>query len=269
MHKVTMTFDFKHTADNAAVHKVWALVAAYLGSGQLVGDQWVTRTMGGKSLCVTGVAHERSAFLPQYQSKDARKALAELKPLIRKRVRIEWERFAEDALTCDCRKPGRLLFSPDVVLGASPFRCLDCRGRRPMYRLGRGADSWSVRGLARQWDGFYWTWMDSGQTEALAWQQLADPSSELGRMVRKRLRELEKKVRIPVYYDLLAYYVSKSGDCPETTQCPGCGSTWEMEKGSGMTCARCRLFSYLPFDGQPPDWWRPLPRHRRAGRRSP
>ncbi|HZE99810.1 MAG TPA: DUF2310 family Zn-ribbon-containing protein [Planctomycetota bacterium] len=266
MYKITMTFKLKKPADSDAVHDVWRVLSEYSASGQLLGDYLVTRDSSGKSIRVTGVAHERSAFSQRYGSRDLGKALTRLKRRLRAPVRRDWERFAEDPKTCDCAKPSRLLFSPHLQLEASPFRCLDCRGRRPEYRLRNRVRTDSCRNLARQCHGFYWIWMDSGETEALAWRQLADPESEMSRMVKKQLRDLEKRIGIPVYYDLPAHYVSKLEDSPETRPCPGCGRPWTVESDPALTCVRCRLFSYTPVDGRPPGWWRPLPRHRRATR---
>ena len=263
MYKVTLTYVLKKRVDDNAIQKVWSLVAAYSQSGQLVGMQWVTIGDSPIEIRATGLAHERSALLRRFESKLAKGARADLAPLLRRRATVEWERFAEDSKTCTCRRPRGLVFTPDVLSEGSPFRCLDCRGRRPPYRIGKSRDYFHLRNLSRQWIGFYWTWMDSGATEELAWGQLAEPKSDFVRMARKEVKDLERQIGVPVYYDLLTHYLSRLEEAPESTICPGCGRRWNQDLITDrLICERCRLFSYVPVDGQPPSWWRPLPRHR-------
>jgi predicted nucleic acid-binding Zn ribbon protein len=264
MYKVTITYVLKKRADAEAINKVWSIVAAYLRAGQLVGDQWVT--LGGRPNIIraTGVAHEQSAFSPRFVSPEARSYLKELAPFLRGTPKMEWEQFAEDSKTCRCAKPPGFIFAPEVWNGASPLQCLKCRGRCPMYLVVPRSDRGELRSLSRQWVGFYWTWMDSGATEALAWNQLADPESEFSRMAREELKGLEKEIRLPIYHDLLTKYASRADDPPEETTCPGCGRSWDEYLVDGRAlCVNCRLSYYNPDDRDAPDWWKPLPRHRR------
>jgi predicted nucleic acid-binding Zn ribbon protein len=266
MFKVTLTYLLKKPADNDAIQKVWSVVAGYSRKGQLVGEVLVTLGPVSRSLCVTGMVHERSSLSRKYESRETRNALAELSPFLRKRPTLDRERLAEDGGTCTCTRSTALVFAPEVILGASPLRCLDCWDRRPLYRLrSRSADE-DLRELARQWISFYWMFMDSGSTEALAWRQLADPESIFSRMTRKRLKGFEKKLGIPVYFELYTHYISRSPDPPEVRICPGCGRRWSRLDEKWRTCARCRLVSHLPNERDLPDWWRPLPRHRSAKR---
>lgn len=265
MYKVTLSYVLRKRVDEDAIQKVWRVIAAYSQTGQLVGMQWVTLGRSPFELRATGLAHERSALSRRFDGKWVKEGRADLAPLLRRRATVEWERFAEDSTTCSCRRPGGLIFTPDVLSEGSAFRCLDCRGRRPPYRIGKPSNYFGLRNLSRQWIGFYWTWMDSGATEELAWRQLADPRSEFARMAKRQVQDLERRIRVPVYYDLLTHYLSRLEDAPEATICPGCGRRWNQELiRDRLLCERCRLFSYVPVDGQPPRWWRPLPRHQKV-----
>jgi predicted nucleic acid-binding Zn ribbon protein len=264
MYRVTLTYVLKKRVDDDAIKKVWSVIGLFSQSGQLVGRQWVTLGRSPFELHATGLAHERSALSRRFDDRLVKNARAEISPLLRRTVNVEWERFAEDIPTCKCRRPGGLIFTPDVLAEGSPFRCMDCRRRRPPYRLGRPVDYYHVRQLSERWIGFYWAWMDSGATEALAWRVLADPRSDFVRMSREQIGELETLLGIPVYYDLLTHYLSRLESAPEATRCPGCGRRWNQERMSNrLLCEPCRLFSYVPVDADPPSWWRPLPRHRR------
>ena len=275
MYKVTLIYVLRRRADDDAIQKVWSVIAAYSQSGQLVGRQWVTLGRSPFEIRATGLAHERSAFSRRFDSNLVKDARADLAPLLRRRATTEWERFAEDSNTCRCRTPGALIFTPDILDEGSPFCCMDCGGRRPPYRVGKHLNYFDLRQLSERWIAFYWTWMDSSSTENLGWRQLADPKSEFVQRARKEVEDVERRIGVPVYFDLLTHYRSRLEGAPESTICPGCGRRWNQDLMiDRLICERCRLFSYVPVDGQPPSWWRPLPRHRivkpptRSGRES-
>src|SRR2546425_4458429 len=91
-------------------------------------------------------------------------------------------------------------------------------------------------------------WLLSGDLEARAYRQLADPRSELSTAGRESCSSIESATGKPTYYYLMRYYGRKSGE--EGRLCPLCGGRWavrgEDDTASrfspfGFRCERCRL----------------------------
>jgi predicted nucleic acid-binding Zn ribbon protein len=175
--------------------------------------------------------------------------------------------LVEPHKTCNCRRLGPVVFDPVAhpLAPASPLRCRFCAGRVPLFRFRsrQGADREFVRLLSAEtiWRGLHWAWVDSAETEALAWNQIADPDSELNRLIRRQVRSFEKQCSIKAYVLLATEYWTQGG--MERTVCSGCGRPWVGEEKNKLRCDRCHLITEISDDRHRPAWWRPLPRHRR------
>jgi predicted nucleic acid-binding Zn ribbon protein len=264
MYQVTIAYRFKDRHDNDAVQRLWSLSAAYHQSGQLVGDIWISERRG--RLLVTGVLHERDSLSPRNDSPAAVQARKALRRVLRSEPVISVAALLEGTKTCACSPVEEVEYhpAPHPLLPASPLVCRSCRGGVPLYRFQSRKDEirdWlDLLGSELIWRGLHWAWMDSAEMEALGWKQIADPESRLGRLIRGRLRELEKRRPITAYYRLQSEYWTRKGR--ERTICPGCGGRWNEESDDRLSCKPCRLASGISSDGLRPDWWRPLPRHR-------
>ncbi len=259
MFKVTIQVRTRVAAKDDAIHGLWTLAAAYHQSGQLVGDYLVSSRRGGMTL--TGVAQERSSLSPRNDTPMARDARKDLRRLLRFEPAISFEPLVEAPRTCECSPVPEINYSPQPhpLVSASPLQCRSCRAFVPMYRFGH--ECLELLSAETIWRGLHWAWMHSGETEALGWNQISDPDSDLSQMIRRRLRTFARRHRIRAYYQLASQYWTEKG--VERTLCPGCGRPWSSDSQQRLTCRRCYLTTRVSSDGQIPDWWRPLPRHRR------
>lgn len=259
MFKVTIQVRYRSAAKDQALDGLWSLSAAYHQSGQLVSGSLVSKHRGG--LTLTGVAQERSSLSPRNDSSMARDARKGLRRHLRTEPAISFEPLVEAPRTCGCSLVREVLFDPQPhpLVRTSPLRCRSCRGFVPLYRFGH--ECLQLLSAETIWRGLQWAWMDSAEAEALGWNQISDPDSDLSRLIRRRLRTFARRHRIRAYYHLASQYWTEKGI--ERTLCPGCGRPWSTDFQERLTCRRCSLTTGVSSDGQVPDWWRPLPRHRR------
>ncbi len=263
MFKVTIKLRYKAKRRARAVEAVWSLSAAYHQSGQLVGEKFVSSVRG--AFILTGIAQERSSLSSANDSSAVRDSWRDLRPLLLWKPRISWEPLVEPSPTCQCSEIKEIVFDPlpHPLTESSPLWCAGCRGWIPLYRFKGGAtEVLDLLSSARIWRGLHWAWMDSKEAEALGWWQIANPDSELSRLIRRRLRAFAKRHRVEAYYSLASQYCTSEGI--ERSICPGCGRRWANGWGQAeeLICRRCRLTTGVSSDGQLPVWWEPLPRHR-------
>ena len=92
-------------------------------------------------------------------------------------------------------------------------------------------------------------WLDSGELEKAAYEQMANPESELSKDGRKLCKLVEKSTRKPTFY-----YIHRYGDEVEPEdidKCPGCGQSWRtgiegVWHQFAYRCVACRLVSNAP-----------------------
>jgi hypothetical protein len=103
-------------------------------------------------------------------------------------------------------------------LGANPLYCMMCNGEVFPERLGfdirlaEAIASW--RFIHRS---LYWLWLESGEYDAWAAQQLADPQGEVHRAGRDVVRRLNETVR--AYY---WWFQDSDDDHAPANRCPLC-----------------------------------------------
>jgi predicted nucleic acid-binding Zn ribbon protein len=264
MFRVTIDLRFKTTAGEEAIRASWDLSAALHRSGQTVGDSFLA--FRGRGVSLVGVVHEKRSLSHRNDSRRSREAWNRIGRFLSGSPRSTFESLVESRRTCTCARVRIVIFDPvpHPLDPASPLECRACNGRVPLYRFLQGKDADTEYGglLSAEtvWRGFHWGWMDSAETEALGWHQIADPDSELNRLVRRRARSFAKRCGIKMYTRIQPEYWTENE--MERSTCPGCGHSWLLEEKDRLSCSRCLLVSRISNDRDRPEWWRPLPRHR-------
>lgn len=107
----------------------------------------------------------------------------------------------------------------------------------------------SYRALHLSGDGLAVHWNRPG--ERFANHQLSSVDSELSTDGRQLARQLEKKMRAPVYYYLSKHW-GRSDQAERKRRCPSCGKAWlrdePLHRIFDFQCRRCRLLSNVAFD---------------------
>ena len=96
-------------------------------------------------------------------------------------------------------------------------------------------------------------WIDSGDLEMAAYEQLASPRSALSTKGRDLARVVESATGLPTYSYLMRYRGRHRAE--EDRRCPECKKPWRSEGGTGrflgvadfhFRCDGCRLLTNLP-----------------------
>lgn len=167
------------------------------------------------------------------------KAMSIQKP----QLRLIQENDDGDA-ACSCDASSSLMLFTTHLATTSPIDCMDCKRPIPLYRLphlNQEDEHWTLR----QWENQYKTldqlYMNSWWGERMAYHQLSNPRSGFINDSRKVARELEKKVKKPVYVFLLHVYQQWGETCPR------CNRDWIWNNTPSplfhFKCDYCRLVS--------------------------
>ena len=124
---------------------------------------------------------------------------------------------ANELCTCPGTPPLKLMFA----LSYNPIHCMDCNLEVPPERLDLKSDLVEAVANWRQiHDALDHLWLDSGEYENWAWQQLLDISSSTNRRGRAVQQVLSATIRRCYYW----YPQDQSADdYTPITHCPACG----------------------------------------------
>ncbi len=232
-----------------------AVAEAYLGSmlknGQICGD-YVKGWSEGILLCYARLSH-RDAAQHRYLSQWGQKHMAAA--TLQFGCEPEWEIIDDDV---SVRVPtlktadSVYLFTHAMTVD-SPLRHGERGTPLPLHhvplndRLRENIFFWQ-RSFVRH-DGL---WLDGDALEFSAYQQLADPFSDLSKAGREVCREVEAAIGKPAYYYLVRHW---GQSVPESQQpCPACGQPWLADDSPmpsrepfpkfHFRCVPCRIVSH-------------------------
>lgn len=143
---------------------------------------------------------------------------------------------------------------PPVVLrprlGPNPLACLRCNAEAPPERIGLSeslADE--IAGFRDFHGAFDHLWLDSGEFEAFAAAELANPTSVVN---RRGLQLVERLARVhEAYY---GWFQDGTAEPPAVFEdCPACGRSLETYAGRfpRKLCRGCRIALYDQTAGTP------------------
>ena len=160
----------------------------------------------------------------------------------------------ESRAPCGCRKQPFLILFTTFLNAEPPLRCGACFGPIALYKVPFTTAVDAHRDVL-QWEETYQA-MDSlfigtGPGERFAHAQLSRFDSELSADGRELARNLERRVRVPVYYYLSKYF-GRSDQAERKRKCPSCGKSWlrkePLHRIFDFQCQRCRLLSNVAFE---------------------
>ncbi len=139
----------------------------------------------------------------------------------------------DEICVCDEQYPVVLCHA----LSSNPIRCINCNKELSPERLEPTAEMVEVVVSWRQfYSCFYWLWLDSGEFEEWAYQQLSNPRSPVNQR-SYRVCQVLSTLR-PCYY----WYFQDTGadDFESLSHCPNCGGnlTRLFER---LVCEACQI----------------------------
>jgi predicted nucleic acid-binding Zn ribbon protein len=240
--------------DEKAFEKVQECLAAFLHNGQIAGEPRLIAQVDGGYLVVASLP-EAGALSERFANKWVRRSLRELASVgVARPVVTQLGPNPESRQPCRCRKRPFLILFTTFMHGESPVRCGRCFNPIPLYRLPATSEAGNYQDVLWWQDtyqAFDWIFIGSGPGERFAHEQLSRFDSELSADGRELARELEKKVRVPVYYCLSKHF-GRSDRAERKRKCPSCGKNWRRDEPLNrifdFQCRRCRLLSNVAFD---------------------
>jgi hypothetical protein len=248
--RVTFCPEFEHEeAELVASAEAW--LGTLLKNGQICGN-WVTGWSEGVYTAYVRLSHRRAAE-GRYLSEWGRQNLA---TVVRQfGAEPAWEILDDEA---DARHPSwksaksLYLFTHFLHVGSPVFH--GNRGTSlplqllPVHeRLREEIFDWSQS--CRYHDRIF---LESGALELAAYDQLANPASELMIKGRELAKRLEAKAKKPVYVYLLRHWGHPEKE--DNRPCPVCGDAWQASDSAmpskepfyrfHFRCENCRLVSH-------------------------
>ena len=137
---------------------------------------------------------------------------------------------------CDC--PGEPVVKLLSALSSNPFRCVRCNREARLQRLAYGEELYE---RVHQWNqvycSVYYLWIDSGDYEQWALQQLEDIASYVNRLALELLETLNAHHR--TYFEFFQRVHDE--DWTPTTICPRCTSPLTASSANSQACERCSI----------------------------
>jgi predicted nucleic acid-binding Zn ribbon protein len=254
MNTVQLFFTARNPKDDEVREKVQIYLAALLHNGQIVGDHTPLALLTDGVL-VTASLPETDALSERFGNKWVRKRLRELAAAGIGRPKVtDLGLDPESRAPCRCRKRPFLILFTTAMDTEPPLRCGACFGPIALYKLpptSDAADHQNVLWWRDTYQAMDWLFLGSGPGERFAHGQLSRLDSELSTDGRALARELEKRVRVPVYYYLSKYF-GRSDRSERKRKCPSCRKAWlrqePLHRNFDFQCERCRLLSNVAFD---------------------
>jgi predicted nucleic acid-binding Zn ribbon protein len=255
MDTAQLFFRVRRSSNEAEVlDKVQGYLAALLHNGQIVGKYTpMARTTSG--FLVNTSLPETDALAVRFANKWVRKGLRELAAVGVDRPAVtHLGTDPESGGACRCRKRPFLILFTTLLNAEPPLRCGACFGSVALYKVPATNGAENHQDLL-WWQDTYqaldWLFIGSGPGERFAHDQLSRFDSELSTNGRELGRELEKKVRAPVYYYLSKHF-GRSDQVERKRTCPSCTRAWlckePLHRIFDFQCRRCRLLSNVAFD---------------------
>ena len=209
------------------------------------------------SLSRKGTTVRLLAILPEKCSLESRCHDAQGKAALRQALKLTTgtavEKLTGEAQdtspSCSCKQCPSVHLFTHLFDDSTPLACGTCRRAIPFYRL-RGLSRASRDGLLR-WQWAYQACDDlfihSGFGERWAYRQLSEFRSGLTVDGLELRSQLERELKLPVYYFLHRYY-RRSEVIERKRRCPGCGGEWLLPEPEGcfdFRCEHCRLLSCM------------------------
>jgi predicted nucleic acid-binding Zn ribbon protein len=147
----------------------------------------------------------------------------------------------DDSELCKCSQRSLKMMQ---TLGYNPIHCMDCNREVPPERL--GLEERHIQALAHWrhiYDAIDRLWLDSGDYEAWACAQLADPNSGVNQMGRRVCKELQEVSRF--------YYYCFQNEPEESEEpvrvCPICEGDLEdyPSRIPQQVCQECSLVFFV------------------------
>ncbi len=230
----------------------WPLIGELIKCGQ-VGDSG-DLVIQGSIVKYLGACPEKVSLSPRFHSKWAARSYARvLKHSLRPPSWKILGCLVHAGANCTCARRSDLILSENFLSIASPITCGKCGLHVPLYRLRSltmdeqlGVQLWNQ--AYRHSDALF---IGSGVGERFGYQQTASFSSPLSQDGCKVCRQLELRLKVPVYYYLNKYYgVSEKAE--RKRRCPRCRANWLLSKPwlnrYHFKCKRCRLISNIAWD---------------------
>jgi predicted nucleic acid-binding Zn ribbon protein len=240
--------------DEEVLDKVQSYLAALLHNGQIVGDHPPMAKVSGGYL-VTASLPETDALADRFANKWVRKRLRELTAVGVDRPKVtRLGTDPESRAPCSCRKRPFLILFTTFINAEPPLRCGACFGPIALYKVPATNEAENHQDLL-WWQDTYqamdWLFIGTGPGERFAHDQLSRFDSELSTDGRELAKELQRKVRVPVYYYLSKHF-GRSDQAERKRTCPSCGKAWlrkePLHRIFDFECQRCRLLSNVAFD---------------------
>ncbi len=233
--------------------KVQSYLAALSHNGQIIGEGTVAKVNGG--YLVTASLPESDALADRFANKWVRSRLRDLAAAGVARPKVTRLGIDPDSRApCRCQKQPFLILFTTCIHAEPPLRCGACFGPVALYKVPAtdGVESYQdVLGWEDTYSAMDWLFIGTGPGELFAHQQLSLLDSELSADGRELARNLESKVRVPVYYYLSKYF-GRSDRAERKRKCPSCGKPWlrdePLHRIFDFQCERCRLLSNVAFD---------------------
>jgi predicted nucleic acid-binding Zn ribbon protein len=227
-------------------------LASLLHNGQIYGD-YLLAWSNAQLVCYTRIERPDS-LASHYHSKWG---VSELNKIIEAFGRDPEWRIIDDEVPSsfpDWRSSSSFYLRTHVSLIGSPLCCGDSGEPVPVYPLPiSDQDRQDLYSWAGSYKDLYNVWLMSGALEIPAYEQLADPTSELSVNGRELCATIEEATQKPTFYYLTRYYGRNDGE--ETRRCPLCGGEWrssDKEKEDKtpfhrfpFKCDSCRLVSHI------------------------
>lgn len=225
-----------------------------LQNGQIVGGSTPMADVRGGYLAIVRIP-EPSALADRFANKWVRRSLRELGAVGVQRPKVTYlGTDPESRGACACRKRPFLILFTTFLYSGSPLRCGACFAPISLYKMPATNETENHQDVLRWQDTYQamdWLFIGSGPGERFAHDQLSRFDSALSIDGRDLARELEKKVRVPVYYYLSKHF-GRSDRAERKRKCPSCGKAWLREEPLhrifDFQCRRCRLLSNVAFD---------------------
>ena len=242
------------TNDAELLDKVQSYLAALLHNGQIAADHMPMAKVS-RGYLVTASLPEPDALAERFANTWVRKCLRDLTAIGVHPPKVTVLGTDPEArVPCRCRKRPFLVLFTTFLNSEPPLRCGACFGPIALYKVPTTNEAKNHQDI-RSWQHTYQAmdllWIGSGAGERFAHDQLSRCDSELSTDGRELARQLEKKVRVPVYYYLYKH-LGRSDRAERKRACPSCGKAWlrkePLHRIFDFQCRRCRLLSNVAFD---------------------